>query len=162
LTRAAARDSLDTKGGIPMSTQNKDVVRRLVEELWNQHNETVINEIYDDKCLQNEAGARFEGRAGARQFFKTYLTALPDLHCAIEELMGEGDRVALRWRCTGTHKGDLQGIAPTGRKVDVSGTAVYRLANGRIVEEHNVWDTLLMMQQIGAVGQPGQARSART
>jgi hypothetical protein len=59
--------------------------------------------------------------------------------------------VVLRWRCKGTQRGELP--------VDVSGTAVYRFSSGKIVEEHNVWDTLLLMQQIGAVGELGHAKN---
>jgi steroid delta-isomerase-like uncharacterized protein len=145
-----------------MSEQNKVIVRRLIEDLWNQKKAAVIDEIYGENCTLNEAGTSLRGRGGARQFFTIYTTAFPDVHCTIEDILAEGDKVVLRWRSKGTHRGELQGIAPTGRPVDVPGTAIYRFSNGKIVEEHNVWDTLLMMQQIGAVGQLGQTQRAGT
>jgi len=143
-----------------MSEQNKAIVRRLIEDLWNQKKAAVIDEIYAENCTQNEPGAVLRGRAGVLQFFTIYTTAMPDVHCTIEDMLAEGDKVVLRWRCKGTQRGELQGIAPTGKPVNVSGTAIYRFSSGKIVEEHNVWDTLLLMQQIGAVGQLGQAQRA--
>lgn len=143
-----------------MSEQNRAAVRRLVEELWNQKKAAVIDEIYDDYCTQNLPGGTLRGRTGARQNFTTYTTAMPDVHVTILDLLAEDDKVVLRWRCKGTQRGELQGIAPSGKPVDVSGTCVYRFVNGKIVEENTVWDTLLMMQQIGAVGQLGQAQRA--
>ena len=144
-----------------MSEQNKAVVRRLVE-CWNQKPgpAAMANELYDANCTINVPGITLRGRAGAQQFLTTYLNAFPDVRVTAEDLLAEGDKVTLRWRCKATHKGELQGVAASGKPVDVAGTAIYRLVGGKIVEEHNVWDTLSMMQQIGAVGQVGRAGAA--
>jgi steroid delta-isomerase-like uncharacterized protein len=144
-----------------MSEQNKTVIKRLVE-CWNEKPApaAMAKELYDANCTVQVPGGTCKGHAGIEQFIKAYFTAFPDVRCVAEDILADGDKVVLRWRCTGTHRGPLQGIAATGRHVDVPGTAIYRLAGGKIVDEISVWDTLFMMQQIGVVDQIGQARGA--
>jgi predicted ester cyclase len=69
----------------------------------------------------------------------------------IEDLIAEGDTVMARWSCHGTHKGDLNGIAPTGKQFTISGATIARLLNGKLAESHVNWDALGMMQQLGVV-----------
>src|SRR5262249_4338066 len=84
----------------------------------------------------------------------------PDLQFSVEEQVAEGDCVVTAWTATGTHLGDLLGMAPTGHHVTVSGMYYTRIAHGRIVEGRLTWDTLGMMQQLGAIpsepGEPGE------
>ena len=65
----------------------------------------------------------------------------------------EGDKVATRWVSTGTHQGELQGIAPTGKNISITGISVARFANGKIAEEWANWDALGMMKQLGIISQ---------
>jgi SnoaL-like polyketide cyclase len=77
----------------------------------------------------------------------------------IEDQIAEGDTVVTRWTGTGTHQGDLLGMAPTGKPAKVMGIWIHRLAGGKIVESWNVWDTLGMLQQLGVIPAPGSAGS---
>jgi steroid delta-isomerase-like uncharacterized protein len=70
---------------------------------------------------------------------------------AIEDQVAEGDKVVTRWTATGTHKGELMGIPPSGKKVRVTGIAIDRLEDGKIVESWSSFDQLGMLQQIGAI-----------
>jgi predicted ester cyclase len=75
-------------------------------------------------------------------------------------MIAEGDKVSLRWTATGTHRGELVGIAPTGNRVNVSGNLTARFSGGKIVEDHDIWDTLKLAQQIGVAGQVGKTQRA--
>jgi steroid delta-isomerase-like uncharacterized protein len=90
------------------------------------------------------------GTAGLMAFNRALRTAFPDWHSTPEELIAEGDYVAERWTGRGTHRGAFQGIAPTGRQVEVPGVVFYRIAKGKIVEFRGSFDMMRMLQQLGA------------
>lgn len=122
--------------------QNKAIVRRLWEEVWNQNNLAVYDEIFDEAYAAHEKG------------FRAYFhTVLPDSHHTIEDLIAEGDKVVTRFRVTGTHQGEFLGVPATGKPISVTGMWIHRLAQGRIVEgrQWGEWDALGFLQQVGAV-----------
>src|SRR5215207_5498285 len=84
---------------------------------------------------------------------------LPDLQVTIEELVAEGDKVAVRRSYAGTHRGELLGIPATGKQVRISGISIFRLAGGKIAEHWEQLDRLALMQQLGALPTPGQGAS---
>ena len=88
---------------------------------------------------------------GHRQFSQAMVTAFPDLDRRIEDLFADGDRVAVRWTATGTHTGDFMGIPPSGTTATSSGITIFRIADGRIVEEWGHSDMLGLLQQLGAI-----------
>lgn len=90
-----------------------------------------------------------------------YLTAFPDTHFTIDDMIAEGDRVAIRWTVRATHRGEFEGIAPTGKPVTVTGTMVARIANGKLVEGWQNFDALGLLQQIGAIQQRPATQRAR-
>jgi len=83
-----------------------------------------------------------------------YATAFPDYRLTTDDLLAEADRVTYRWTFTGTHKGPLAQIAPTGRKVSVQSIGIARVAAGKASELNMVWDKYALMQQIGALASP--------
>jgi predicted ester cyclase len=86
-----------------------------------------------------------------------YLTAFPDLHFTIEDIIAEGDTVVVRQTARGTHQGDLMGIPPTGKQVSGTGITITRVVNGKAVEDWFNGDDLGLLQQLGVVPVPGQA-----
>jgi predicted ester cyclase len=78
-------------------------------------------------------------------------SAFPDLHFDTQELIPTGDKVIVRWTATGTHQGELLGIAPSGMSVSIMGTSIYRLSGGQMVDEYTIWDSMGMMQQLGVI-----------
>jgi predicted ester cyclase len=84
--------------------------------------------------------------------------ALPDIHWTLDDMLVEGDRVAVRWTVSGTHKGKLMGIPPTNKKVKYSGIEIDRVAGGKFVEGWVSPDTLGFMQQLGVVPAPGKRK----
>jgi predicted ester cyclase len=130
-----------------MSTEeNKALVRREQEELWNHTgNLDAAHELF----APGQAEAARQEAADFRQGF-------PDVVSVIEDLIAEGDMVAARWSSRATHLGEYAGVSPTGNEVEFTGISVYRIAGGRIAESWTVEDELGLMRQIGAVPEPGR------
>ncbi len=83
-------------------------------------------------------------------------TGFGDAKWTVHEVLDAGsDTVVTRWTGSGTHTGELLGIAPTGKSVNVDGIWIHRIADGKIVETWNVWDTLGMLQQLGVAPKLG-------
>ena len=78
----------------------------------------------------------------------------------VEELFAEGETVVARWSCRGTHKGELNGIAPTGKQISITGISIARFAGGKMVEGWVNWDALGLMQQLATVPEVGKAKVA--
>jgi steroid delta-isomerase-like uncharacterized protein len=142
--------------------KNKTLLRRIVEELWNQKHLAVIDELYAENYVGHTPNGVLHGRAGVRQHVTTYITAFPDCRISIDDMVAERDKVSVRWTATGTHRGELAGIAATGNRINVPGNLTALMSGGKVIEEHNLWDTLKLAQQIGAVGQVGKAHRATT
>jgi len=136
--------------------ENKALVRRYMDDL-NKRNLAVIDELYDVNYMGHVAGMEdLHGPEEMKQMMTGFLIAFPDLHRAIEDMVAEGDKVVVRLTVTGTHKGDFQGIAPTGKQATVTVIAILRIVGGKIVETWELIDMLGVMQQIGAIPTPGQ------
>lgn len=136
-----------------MSAENKALVRRGIEEVWNERNMSAINEIFADNYTAHDPNTPDMGRGpeSVRKTVDHYLAAFPDTRFTIDEIIAEGDRVVTRWTVRATHRGELQGLAPTNKPVTVTGITISRCENGRIVEGFLQWDSLGMMQQLGAL-----------
>ena len=131
-----------------MTTEtSKSLVLRFVDEFWSKGNLAAADELMapDVVIHQPEVG----GVAGLKAFNTTLRAAFPDWYSTAEELIAEGDRVAERWTGRGTHRGEFQGIPPTGKQVAVPGVVFYRLRDGRIIEFRGSFDMLSMLQQLG-------------
>jgi len=139
-----------------MPEANKSLVRRLIEEAINKGNFKVLDEILSTDYVYREptAGEK-RGRAGYQEIVTMYRNAFPDIKLTIEEQIAEGDKVVTRTSGTGTHRGELFGTAPSGKRVSgVSGIVVTRIANGKVVDDNWVYDALGMMRQLGVVPAP--------
>ena len=143
-----------------MSTEeNKELVRRFVEEFWNEGNAAAADELMVPDVEIHVPTGELVDLDGLKGFAGAFRQAFPDWHSTFEELVAEGDRVAERWTGRGTHRGELQGIAPTGRRVEVPGSVFYRIVDGKIVEFRGQLDMMGLMQQVGAIPSPQQAEA---
>jgi steroid delta-isomerase-like uncharacterized protein len=140
-----------------MSTeQNKSIVRRWVEEGWNKGNPAVIDQLYAPDYIQHEPPPETVNSSDAlKQYASMLLTAFPDLHLTIEDLIAEGDKVVWRLNSKGTHKGPFMGIPATGKIGSITGIVIFRLENSRIMEGWVNIDTLGLLQQLGVIPMPG-------
>jgi steroid delta-isomerase-like uncharacterized protein len=136
--------------------ENKAIARRWVEGL-NKHDLMIIDEFFTTNCVFHvPVVGDVHGPEGLKQLYTTSLTAYPDLQYKIEDIIAEGDKIAARFTVRGTHKGDIMGIAPTGKQVMGTGIAIYRLVEGKFVEAWAIEDQLGIMQQLGVIPTPGQ------
>jgi len=126
--------------------ENKALVRREQEELWNHTGNL-------DAAEELFAPAYAEA---ARQEAADFRQGFPDVVSTIEDLIAEGDKVVARWTSQATHQGDYMGVPPTGKQVEFTGISVYRIEGGKIAESWTIEDELSLMRQIGAVPQAGQ------
>src|SRR5882762_6053655 len=148
-----------------MSEGNKFVIRRSFEELWNKGNLSLADQLFSPNYAHHDPSTPDFGRGPESETKRAtlYRTAFPDLQLTIEDIIAEGETVMARWSCHGTHKGDLSGIAPTGKQFTISGVTSVRLTNGKLAEGYVNWDALGLMQQLGVVPQlaaKAQAASA--
>jgi steroid delta-isomerase-like uncharacterized protein len=143
-----------------MSEKNEAVVRRVMEEVWNKGNVKLIDELFTTDYMNNDPVNPVRGQQGTRDLVNKYRTAFPDLRLHIDELFSAGDRVVVRWHSSGTHRGQLDGLPPTGRQMGSPGITIFRLAGDRIQEAFVNWDALGLMQQLGVVTLPGKASKA--
>lgn len=143
-----------------MSQQNEAVVRRLIEEGWNRGNLAVVDECLAGSYLQEGPLETVRGPEGEKAQITKYRTAFPDCKLQIDEMMSSGDRVVIRFTYSGTHRAELDGIAPTGRSVKGQGIDVLHMVDGRIVKSFSQWNALGLMQQLGVITLPGRVRAA--
>src|SRR5688500_18415528 len=129
--------------------RNRAPVRRYYEELWNAWNLALVDELLGETVsFRGSLGVSVEGRDGFREYVALVRSAFPDFHNRIEELIVEDDRIVARLTYTGTHQGELFGIAPTGRRVTYAGVALFRIAGGRIVEGWVLGDVHNLTRQL--------------
>ena len=145
-----------------MLEQNKAIVRRLFEELWNKGNLSLADQLFTPNYTHHDSSSPDFGHGpeSERKRVTLYRTAFPDLHLTIEDIIAEGDAVMARWSCRGTHKGDLSGIAPTGKQFTISGVTIARLTNGKLAEGYVNWDAQGLMQQLGVVPETAKTKAA--
>jgi steroid delta-isomerase-like uncharacterized protein len=126
----------------------KEIVRRVVEEIWNQGNLDVTNELFVPGFINHDPnpGADLDG---FREWVARWHAAFPNLHVEVNDLIAEGDKVGARLTATGTHRGDFLGIPATGIRVTMKVINLYRLESGRIAEVYRSYDLLGLGQQLG-------------
>lgn len=134
-----------------MSQENEALAHQMIDEVWNGGRVEQIGELvapeyvrYDPALPQPAHGPR-----GLQDNVTLYRDAFPDLNIEIEDLVSTDDTVTMRWRASGTHRGELMGIQPTGRSSVVTGLALIRFQDGKAVQEHQEWDQVAMLRQLG-------------
>jgi len=136
-----------------MSEQNKKIVCRAIEEVWNRGNYEIVDNLTASDIVvhSSKPGEEIHGPEGLKQFYATLRASFPDLHFTIEDQIAEGDRVVTRWTACATHTKEYQGIPPTGKQYMITGIDIDRIANGKVVECWPVADELSLLQQLGVV-----------
>ena len=150
---AAAQQSVTTGSAVEA---NKALVRRFIDEVHNKGNFALFNELFAASYVNHSAPANRNDRAAREQSIKGFREASPDLHVTIDDMVAEGDKVALRWTTHGTERGPIRtplGTAPaTDRPISIPGVNIFRIVGGQITDEWIVWDTLSWVQQLGLAG----------
>jgi steroid delta-isomerase-like uncharacterized protein len=140
-----------------MPGANTTWVHRWFEQVWNEGNPNAIDHLMTADAVMHglgEAGRDTPGSAPFKEFAARFRGAFPDVRITVDATVEEGDMIAARWTATMTHLGDDLGIPATGKRVTVTGMSMARLRDGLMVEGWNNWDTMALMQQIGAPPAP--------
>ena len=135
--------------------ENAALLRRTWEEV-SRKNLDIFDEVYAPTVQYHGPDGDIECPAGLKEMVSGYLGAFPDMQITVEDVIASGDQAVSRVTLRGTHQGDLQGIAPTGKRIEISGMNLVRIENGQIVEEWENIDMLGLMQQIGAIPAPAE------
>jgi steroid delta-isomerase-like uncharacterized protein len=133
-----------------MSQPNKQLSRRFTD-LFSTGDEALANEVLSPQVVMHGSVPRGElhGLDAVKGFIAQYRVAFPDNTSTVQEQIAEGDMVVTRWRARGTHRGAFGSIPPTGRRCEINGVTIERIADGRIAEVWAVWDGLELLAQLG-------------
>ena len=136
-----------------MSEENKEVVRRWFEEVWNQGRADAIDEMFDENGIAHGLAADpsnpIKGPTDFKPFHAVFRQAFPNMMIVVEDMVAEGDKVAARCAVRGKHEGEFMGRAATQSPVEFTGMTIVRIKNGKIVEAWNNFDFLTMNKQLG-------------
>jgi predicted ester cyclase len=136
---------------------NKASVRRFYEEVFNTKHRAAIDDFIAPNHVDHAAPPGTPGGlAGAKQTITMYLTAFPDLHFTVEDIIAEGDQVVVRLTARGTQQGAFMDIPPTGKQATVTAIDINRIVGGKSVEHWLEMDTLGLLQQLGVLPAPGR------
>ena len=135
--------------------ERKAFVRHQIEELWNRGNLDAADECFTEDFVSHDPGPQeVHGPEGFKQNVAAARSAFPDWHLEIVDQVAEGDKVVTRYVATGTHQGELAGIPPTGKRVEVPGMGIDYFSGDKICESWEYYDVMGMMQQLGVVPYP--------
>ena len=129
--------------------------RRLLEESFNEGKVELIDQFVAPDAVNHDPAAPAQMRElrGPEVFKRTvsmYRAAFPDVRITVDDVIAADDKVVLRWHSEGTHRGELEGLAPTGARASVTGIGIDRWKDGKIVEAWTEWDNLGLARQLGA------------
>ena len=136
--------------------KNKKIVRRFVQEVWNEGKLEVADEVLAADYIEHPStpddSKKDEptGPDGMKRFVQMFRNAFPDITFVIEHMVAEEDKVAIHLVGQGTHQGELHGLPPTGKHVRIGGAAIHRIQDDKIVETYQVVDRLSLREQLGA------------
>jgi steroid delta-isomerase-like uncharacterized protein len=134
-----------------MSERYKEIFK-LDSSLWNEGKQDIIDEIYAENFVNHDPSRPdVVDRKGFKNWIAEVRTSMPDHKNVVEDMIIEGDMVASRWVCTGTHLGAYGNILPTGKQAKYSGMSFYRMENDKIAEAWWLYDTFGVMQQLGVL-----------
>lgn len=134
------------------ATDPKSLVRALYEVVWNGRSVEETRRFFTEDIVLHAGvgGNDLRGLAAYVEFAKNYLGAVPDYHIDVQDILHEGDRVAFRWTCTGTHKGVLFAVPATGKRFTLTGMTIYRVRDGKFAEGWAERDLQSWRTQVGA------------
>ena len=124
------------------SEENKALIRRSYEEVWNKHNPDAVDEYYSAEiAIENPVDTETSSLRDVKESVTSTQAAFPDASWTLEDVIGEGDKVVARWSFRATHQGEFMGVPPTGNEVTNTGITISQIVDGKIREEWSEWDS---------------------
>ena len=142
-----------------MSTEESKAIVRRFWGVWEEDNFDLVDEVLAPDYLNHTPAYPDQptGPEGVKEVVSMFRNAMPDLKVVIEDMIAEGDKVAVRYTLEGTHEGELFGVPPTGQRLSIKSISVERVSDGKIREHWRITDGLDMMQQLGVISMPEHA-----
>ncbi len=139
--------------------QDKALVARFIEAIFNQGNMKLADEVLASDFIEREQlpPGIPNGREGVKTLALMLRSAFPDFKATIEDILAEGDKVVVRMTWSGTQKGEFMGIPATGKPISIGVIDIIRVSDGKCVEHWGQMDSMLLMQQLGAIPAPAEA-----
>ena len=132
-----------------IAAANKALLRSFYKEVYVDWNMALVDEVVSPRFTSHDWPDDFPtGPRAFREYYGAIRTAVPDARYEVDDLIAEGDRVAVRWRLLGTHEGVFDGIAPTGRSITLKGIAIYRVEGGMLMERWVVSDLHGLLEEL--------------
>ena len=125
----------------------------MLREVWSKGDLPLVDEITTEDYVEHDPvfPEPIRGRDALKEAIATFREGAPDLTKSVDETYVDGDTVVVTYTATGTHEGEIMGIAPTGRSIEVDGVFVYRVEDGRLAEGTDQWDALGLLDQLGSL-----------
>jgi steroid delta-isomerase-like uncharacterized protein len=141
-----------------MSTEQNVAIAHRFAQVWSPGNLHLLDELASPEIVVSYPmpPEPMRGPEAFKAFLTELFVGLPDAVVAVNDTVSEGDKVACRWTMQATHEGPLFGFPATGKRIQIWGFTFYRIADGRIIEETGIGNTLSLLQQLGAVIGPPQ------
>jgi steroid delta-isomerase-like uncharacterized protein len=146
-----------------MPTDNKAIVRRLYDEVWNKRRLEVVDALISPSHALNDPLAS-DSQIGPKLYKQRvveFTNSFPDCRFSIEDMIAEKGKVVACWTISGTHKGEFMDIPATGKKVSVEGITIHLITNGKILDSYARWDALGLLRQLGQTSPLAKTTLAR-
>jgi predicted ester cyclase len=135
-----------------MAADPRSIVRRYYDEMWNPWNFQLAGQILAPEIrFRGSLGAEMRGIPEFLAYMRRVQAAFPDFHNRIDELIAEGDRAAARLTYEGTHRGEIFGAHPTGKRITYAGAAFFRFSGDRVVDGWVLGDVYGLRKQLGVI-----------
>lgn len=134
---------------------NRATARRVLEEFFTAGKLELAEELFTPDLVQHHPDEPYETRGpdGIRERITAWRTAFPDLNTSVEDLVAEGDRVAIRSIARGTNDGEFAGSPATGKQIALEWESIYRFDGGKVAEMWDAWNVLAVMEHLGLAPQ---------
>jgi steroid delta-isomerase-like uncharacterized protein len=136
------------------AAENRRIARQFFDDVFNKGNLETVDQIFASEYVGHSSAnlnRPIKGPAGIKRFVAMYRKAFPDIRFTFDDIISRGDKIVVRWTTEGTHRGELFGIAPTGKRMGVTGIGIAQIVGGRIRVSHSQVDMLGLTQQLGLV-----------
>jgi len=148
----------DKEAMAELEEMNKEIVKRYWEGKWNERRPEILDELQTQDVVYHGTSMEMNGIEEYKRVYSSFLSAFHDTQVTFEDLIAEGDKVMSRITFSAVHKGELEGIPPTGKTLTISLFTIFRLVDGKIVEEWEIIDELGMMMQLGMELKPKEEK----
>lgn len=134
-----------------MPVSPREVIRRFYEEFWNERKLDVADQLVSQShaLTSPHISGSTVGPAAYKKQLASFVAGFPDLRFTVEDTICEKDKIAAFWTLSGTHKGEFLGIAPTNKKISITGITMHQIVDGKILDSQALWDAISLFQQFG-------------